>query len=240
MARNVTRGELRERLEKLCDIEGNNHISGFEKNEILNSAISEFWDRICNTGISEKYVKVLSFNAVSGQLEYPIEDMFDVEEPNDFYRIHQLYVVENTTQLRSLTRKAPSELLEFKAPQSSVPMKLYYIPIAPVIQNDIEDYTTGDSDEIDGINGWEEFILLVAACRIKFKRDEDYSHFDKRKRELGQRIDSMGMIDFAEPARVSRKRARCRDPWMMYSNSVNAYGVRGDKIELYYLYGYWP
>jgi hypothetical protein len=53
---------------------------------------------------------------------------------------------------------------------------------------------------------------------------------------LEARIKAMGNVDFGEPARVSRKRRR--DPWeQLYSNSVNAYVVRGDKLELYYLNG---
>lgn len=231
MARTKTRAELRTRLEQITDTENDAHLSTTEKNEILNSAIAETWDHIVSAGLAEKYVKSATFSTVADTLEYNLETICT---DGDFYRIHQLYVDEGSGQLRPLTRLAPAEIQSFRPPSSVVSMKLYYIPSAPMLESG------DDSETFDGINGWEEHTLMTAACAVKFKKDDDYNQFYRRKKELEQRIASMGNIDFGEPARVVRKRKRSLDPFLMYRNNINAYCVRGDKLELYYNYGYIP
>ncbi len=233
MARTLTRGELRTRLEQLTDTENDAHISTTEKNAIINSAVAETWDKICNAGLGEKYVKSVTFNTVANQTEYVIATICPAL---DFYRLHQLYVVENASplQMRPLQRLTGSEIQSFRPPPSVIPMKIYYIPYATV-------FAVGDDAvTFDGINGWEEHTLMTAACAIKMKKDDSYAVFAQRKQELEARIKSMGNIDFGDAPRVVRKRARRADPWFMYQNQVNAYNVRGDKIELFYNYGYIP
>jgi hypothetical protein len=229
MAKTYTRSELRTRLRQLCDIENDNHISDSELNAVLDSAASETYDLICDSGLGEKYVKSASFNTSSGQLEYP----FATYLGSDFYRLTDLYVSENNgTQLRKLQRIQPSEILDFRAPMATVPIKAYYIPFLAK--------TTSDSDTFDGVNGWEEHLLMTAACAVKVKREESYSVYAGRKRELETRIRHLGNVDFGEPVRVSRKRKQSMWPYYYYQTSVNAYGIRGDKLELYYLNGYVP
>lgn len=231
MPKTYTRLELRTRLDQLCDIENDAHLSTAEKNSILDSAMSETWDLICDSGLGEKYVKSVTFNTVANQTEYP----FSTVAPSlDLYRITKLYAVENGTRFRPLQKISPSEILSFKAPAGVTGMKLYYIPICPK--------TTADADTFDGVNGWEEHVLMTAACAIKMKREESYDLFYKRKMELTQRIKSMGLVDFGEPPRVAHKRGRYGSFSSTYplvgASTVNAYVVRGDKIELYSLDGY--
>jgi hypothetical protein len=225
-ARTQTIDFLISRLQKICDIENSTHLSSAELFEIMNSAIAETWDLICDTGLGEKYVKSASFNTSAGQFEY---SLFTVA--SDFYRITKLYVNEANGQLRPLKRLSPSEIQSFTAPNSTVAMKLYYLPYSPIL-------TTGQS--FDGVNGWEEYALMVAACAVKLKRDEDYSPFARRKMELEKRMRTMGNVDFGEPPRVVRKNIRRLDPFMLFNSNVNAYGVRGDKLEIYCYTGYIP
>jgi hypothetical protein len=229
MARTYTRSELRTRLEQICDIENDTHLSAAEKNAILDSAFAETYDVICSSGLGEKYVTYTDFNTVAGQLEYPISSNVS----SSFYRLTNLYVKENNgTQLRQLQRVQPSEILDFRPPTAVVPIRAYYIPFVAK--------TSGDSDTFDGVNGWEEHLLMTAACAVKLKREEDYGVYARRKAELEKRIRDMGNIDLGEPIRVSRKRKATTSPWFFYNNTVNAYGIRGDKLELYYLQGYIP
>lgn len=231
MPRNITRGELRTRLEQLTDTEGDAHVATTEKNAILNSAVAETWDVICAAGLGEKYVKSVTFSTVAGTTEYALNTSTYVTA-NDFYRVSRVYVVENSNQLRALRKVQPSELLSFKPPQAAASIKLYYIPSATV-------FAVGDDAvNFDGINGWEEHTLMTAACAIKMKKEDDYNMFYRRKKELENRIQKAGQVDHGEPARVSRKRLRNRDPWSNFANTINAYVIRGDKLELYYLSGY--
>jgi hypothetical protein len=231
-ARTQTIDFLISRMEKLCDVESDTHLSSAEKFEIMNSAIAETWDLICDSGRGEKYVKSATFASVADQTEYPL---FTIAA--DFYRVAQLYVVEANNNLRPLRSIPPAEVYPFKPPSTAVNMKLYYIPYSPIL-------TTGQS--FDGINGWEEHTLMTACCAVKLKREEDYSAYARRKQELVVRIRSLAQTDLAEPARVVQKRRRRMDPYslytpfMLFNQTINAYSVRGDKIELYRYDGYIP
>jgi len=233
MARTVTYLELYNRLERAADIEGDTHLSAVEKRDIINVAVAETWDVICNTGLAEKYVKSVTFNSVAGQMEYPLATAVSA---GDFYRIHQLYTVEPQGQLRPLQRVQPSELRPFKAPVNTVPMKLYYIPCAPKPDPAIQ--APWEATVFDGINGWEEHTVMTACFNVKAKKDDGYGQFGARKQELERRMAMLGNVDFGEPIRVSRKRRSRAYDYFPYNNMVNGYGIRGDKIELYYLDAY--
>lgn len=207
-------------MEKLTDTEGDTHLSSAEKFEIMNSAIAETWDVICNSGMGEKYVTYANFSTVAGTLAY---SLFTIAPT--FFRIHQVYVLENG-RMRSLKKISPTEVQTLAAPTGVVTMRLYYIPYSPVL-------TTGQS--FDGINGWEEHTLMTACCAVKMKKEDDYRLYAARKQELERRIKTMGNTDFGEPMRVQRKHRRYReqDPFALFNSNINAYVLRGDNIELY-------
>lgn len=214
------------RMEKLCDIENDQHLSSPEKFEIMNSAIAETWDAIIDAGLGEKWIKSVAFNTVAGQQAYPL---FTIAP--DFYRVSQVYVNEGNGQSRPIRSINQSEIQMFRPPQTNQAMVLYYVPYSPIL-------TTGQT--FDGINGWEEHTLMTACAHVKMKREEDYSTYNRRKQELVARMRAMGKTDLAEPPRVARKRKRQWDPYMIYVNNINCYMIRGDAIELFYNYGYVP
>lgn len=229
MARTITRAELRTRLEVLTDTENDAHIGTTEKNEAINSALAETWDLIISSGLSEKGVKSVAFNTVANQLEYPIATYVTA---GDFYKISQLYVNEGNGRLRPLERINPAEIECMVAPTTAQAMKLYYIPYSP-------EWGSGDDAlYFDGINGWEEHTLMVAACAIKLKKDDSWAQYNQRKEELAARIRAMGNTDFSGPVRVVRRYKRQQDPFNMVNSTIRAYGLRGANIELYSHSGY--
>ncbi len=224
-ARTQTIDFLISRMEKLCDIEGDTHLSSAEKFEIMNSAIAETWDIICTNGMGEKYVTYANFSTVAGTLAY---SLFTIA--STFYRIHQVYVLEGT-RMRPLTKLSPTEVQAYTAPTSAVTMRLYYLPYSPVL-------TTGQT--FDGINGWEEHTLMTACCAVKMKKEDDYRVYAGRKAELERRMKTMANTDLGEPMRIQRKRTRRLDPFVMFNSSINGYIIRGDSIELLSYSGYQP
>jgi hypothetical protein len=229
MSRTFTRAELRTELDNQAFIANDGSISTTEKDAILNRALAKTWDVICDCGLGEKYVKSVSFNTVANQTEYPFAT---VAPAGDLYRIHQLYADEGNQQFRALQRIQPAEILNYRAPTTVVPLKLYYIPSAPIIATG----AGNDSVTFDGVNGWEEHTLACAVIEVKNKKQDDASPWERRRVQAEQRIQSMGNIDFGEPARVVRKRGRPGTNYYPYFSQINAYVVRGDKIELYYQY----
>lgn len=232
MARQFLFSDLYARLEKLTDSENDSHISPQEKREAINAGVAETWDVICSSGLGEKYVKSVTFNSTANTMEYSIAT---VVSAGDFYRIHQLYSMETDGLMRPLKRVQPSELFGFKAPPQVCSMKLYYIPCAPAPSPLDVDSVAWGATTFDGINGWEELVLMCAASAIKFKKDDSYGNFAQKKQELIRRIGSMGNIDFGDAPRVQTKmNKRSAGYWAAFQNPVTGYGVRGDKIELYY------
>ncbi len=225
-ARTQTIDFLISRMEKATDSESDAHLTSAEKFEIMNSAIAETWDVICSSGLGEKYaVAATDFPTVAGTLQYPL-----FTAAGTFYRINSVYVVEAGNHLRALRHVQPQEIQSFTPPTAVTTIRMYYIPYSPVL-------TTGQT--FDGINGWEEHTLMTACLAVKAKKDEDGGYFYKRKKELEGRIKSMGNVDFGEPPRISRKR-RTNNPYALLLNSsnINAYTVRGDKLELMSYNGY--
>ncbi len=226
-ARTFTIDQIIAKAEKETDTENDTHLSSAEKFDMANTAIAETWDAIIDAGLGEKYVKSKSFPTVAGTLEY---SLFSTASDGDFYRIHQLYVDEGSGMLRPLPALNPAEIQSFRPPQSAVTMKLYYIPYSPIL-------TTGQT--FDGINGWEDHAVLTMAMMIKRKKEDSVQQYRMRKAELEARMRKMGQVDFAEPRRVVRKR-RSRVgafDYIPYNSNVNAYLVRGDKLEIFYNYG---
>lgn len=236
MARTLTLDEMVGRLEDITDTKNDTHLSLTEKRDIITSAAAETWDCIIASGTSDKYVKNCSFNTVSGQLEYNLQSSGIVPD-TDFYKVHQLYVDEGSGQRRSIMRINPAEVLSFRPVQGTVPMILYYIPTAPTFK------TSGQyvgASTFDGISGWEEHTLQTAATTVAKKKNDDWRPFAQRKQELEERIAHMGNVNWGEPTRVVRRRSRSQDPWALWRQTVNAWNIRGDKLELYYLHGYVP
>ena len=235
--RTVTLLELVKRLERAADIEKDPHISPDEKREMIKQAVAETWDKIISSGLSEQHVRNVSFNSVAGQLEYDLDSTTYVPS-QDFYKVHQIYVNEGSGQLRPISRMNPAEIQAFRAPAAAIAIKLYYIPTAPTFKN--TDGSWNDAATFDGINGWEEHSVMGAAIAAKKKKEDNYAPFRERKMELEQRIQSMANVDYSEPSRVVRRRMVARDPFVLYRNSVSAWGIRDNVLELYYFYGYVP
>lgn len=230
MARTTTFLKIYTDLSEMADSEGDGHIAAEEKRKAINRAVTETWDTICSYGLGEKYVKSATFTSTAGTIEHLFSAICT---DGDFYRVHQLYSVEGS-QLRPLQKIQPSEIRPFKACPTACSMKLYYIPCAPAPDPAVQ--ATWEAQTFDGVNGWEEHVLVTAIGHIKRKKDDSYSPWAQRKREIEQRMALMGNVDVGEPARVSRKRKRT-DPWFVFNQNVNAYGIRGDKLELYFYDG---
>lgn len=212
----------------MTDTQNDPHITDTEIYRHLTAAVAYVWDKILMSGQGTEYVKSVTFSTTPGTVEYPIAT---VVSAGDFYSISKLYVDEGSGQLRPIDRVNPAEIQAYRAPAQVVPMKLYYVPCAPV-------FTTG-SESFDGINGFEELVLAKAAVEIKAKKEDDATSFERTIRREEDRIQTMAKRDVGEPPRVVKKRkSHSQDRYAPWRNNVSAYMQRGINIELYYRYGY--
>lgn len=226
--RSVLASALLLRLREMTDQVNGTHLSDAEMYRILTSAVTSTWDFILVNGIGE-YVKKKTFNTVANQKEYSLSTIVGMAD--DFYKLSSLYVDEGNGQLRPISRINPEEEQAYRAPASVVPMVLYYVPCAPV-------FTTG-SESFDGINGWEEHTLNVAAEAVMKKKQDDAAPYTRTKRELESRIQTMANRMQGEPPRVVRKRhQKSQDRYALWLNNVSCWDIRGGNLELFYRYGY--
>jgi hypothetical protein len=64
-----------------------------------------------------------------------------------------------------------------------------------------------DSDILDGISGWEEYVRVHACINARVKAEEDASEFKEAKSQMGARIDAIAESrDIANPGTISDTR----------------------------------
>jgi hypothetical protein len=84
-------------------------------------------------------------------------------------------------------------------PSGNQNCRIWYVPRLTV--------ASADSDVIDGVNGWEEYIVVDAAIKALQKEESDVSVLMAQKQALIQRINSIAENrDAGSPARVSDSR----------------------------------
>ena len=125
-------------------------------------------------------------------------------------------------------------------PMAGQTVRLLYVPRATLL--------VVDADTIDGVNGWEEFIVVDACIKALAKEESDVSVFAMRREKLEQRLASeIENRDAGSPARVADvlgRRARAmqyrlngNNLWLI-GNGMPGYGAAGDWGDAYYG-GYW-
>jgi hypothetical protein len=87
--------------------------------------------------------------------------------------------------------------------------KIYFIPVPTAVENVLLHYIpyptslSADGDTFDGINGWEEYVVVDCAAKMLEKEESNADHLYKRKAELQQRIQGMASRrDAGFPERV--------------------------------------
>lgn len=235
MARSVLASEMATRVRYITDTENDSHISATELYKQLTAAVADTWDKILGHGLGGEFVKTVYFNTVAEQVEYAIATMTNGTTTagtgstgiSDFYKVKTLYVSDGSGLYRPIHRTNPNEEYALKGPSTAASMKLCYVPCAPV-------FTTGN-ESFDGINGWEEHVINLAAIRVKSKKEDDTGPYRSIVRELEDRMATHANRNDDEPPRIIRRRRA--QAWANriapYAGGVYAWDLRGANLELY-------
>ncbi len=228
MARSVTAAAMLLRVRDATDSNNDTHLTDAEIYRYLTAAVAKTWDVVLTHGLGGEFVKSATFSTVANQQPYALAT---IVSDGDFYQVKTLYAVESDGQLRPIPRVNPAETHGMRAPLGVYSMKLYYVPCAPV-------FTTG-SESFDGINGWEEHTIQLAAIAVKKKKQDDVSQYKASLREIEEVMKVQANRNADSPPRVVR-RARARhlaNCTIPYSSNVTHWDIRGSNLELYYNYG---
>lgn len=86
-------------------------------------------------------------------------------------------------------------------PQGGQTLRIWYVPRAPVLM--------ADTDLIDGVNGWEEYVTVDAALKASAKQESDVTVLAAQKQAMVARLEAEAANrDIGEPNTVSDSKMR--------------------------------
>lgn len=158
MARTATLAQMRARVRRHADLRTSQFWVDSEVNDQLNHHLAHLYDRLVGAHGERYYEKATpaSITTVPGTAGYAL--------PADFYKLSRVSAIVNGREHR-LERFADSEIDGTLPVTRALSVSLYYVPACPVL--------AADGDTFDGINGWEEYPILLTAIDIKQASEED-------------------------------------------------------------------
>jgi len=191
MARPVTFIEMKTRARQRADMENSTFIKESELNFYINDSLAELYDILVQKFGANYYLKQFTITTAPGVLEYDL--------PVDFYKINGVDLVRGNSD-SNLTLK-PFMFIErnsrtffdnyryrllgnkihFLDPDASREILVWYVPISERL--------VLDTDTFDGINGYEEYVIIDAAIKMKEKEESDIQGLLVSKQMMNKRIE---------------------------------------------------
>lgn len=207
MALSRTLEELRDEVSERADLHNAEIQIGEDAlDRAINAALKRLYRLLCSVN-TDFYLTSATVTIASGEGDLPF----------DFWRAHGVEADAGSGDWRSLKRwswsernrfssSSPSDLwacgyraigskLRLFPATASGSVRLWYIPAPTPLEN--------PADTFDGIAGFEDFLVVDAAIRIKQRLEEDVSALLLDRKELLEEIaSSASERDDAEPDRV--------------------------------------
>lgn len=203
MPKTIALSSLRLQSQQRADMENSSFVGPSEWNQNINNSWFELYDLLISAYGSEYYEKdpPQTINVVSGTSKYALA--------SDHYKTFGLdYVVSSTEKyplnryrMRDRNKKNSalymnrafipdveyrlrgSNIIIIPTPTTTCTLEHLYAPVATSM--------SADGDTIDGVNGWEEYIIVDAAIKALLKEESDVSVLMARKSELKRRLEEM-------------------------------------------------
>lgn len=204
MALTVTLSSLREQARQRADMVNSRFILDDEWNTYINSAYTELRDLLITQG-ADWFVESQVLN-LTGAQDY-------IEIPDNVYKLvgidyslgGEQYPMQKFIFADRFKYKWNSNVLryrivggriEFRPQPAAQAITLWYVPPTTLLQS--------DSDEVDGVNGWEDYIIVDAAIKALLKEESDVTALMAEKQGLTERISMLGASrDQQFPERVT-------------------------------------
>jgi len=193
--------------------EGTQDLTPGVLNEFINEAIAELWDLLLKKADERLVVNTTLATTIGTQA---------VALPASFYRLRKVEIADSSSpsgyrQLFATTLDAQhlyssvtgeeyrywqhSYSLEMvPVPQAVENLRVWYIPVAPVLVD--------DGDAIDGYNGYEELVVQLAFRRTLVRQNLETSPAETEIARLVGRIEAAADGRDAEPFYLSPRGAR--------------------------------
>lgn len=196
----ITLAQLKSQARDRADMTNSQFVSDSELVNYINGSIAELHDLLIAAYDNDYFITEYTFNTVSGTDSYAL--------PNDFYKLRGIDSKIGTDQWFTLQpfnfneRNSKNDLVAYLAygnnfryriigsevvfspvPQGIYSIKLWYIPVATKL--------TSDSDTLNDINQFSEYVIVDAAIKMANKEETDVSVLAAQKAELRRRIEVM-------------------------------------------------
>lgn len=207
----ATFAEIKLRARQRADMVNSTFVTDGELGNFVNASACELYDILIDSRGENYYVLSSSFSAVAGQKDYPL--------PTDFLKLLAVDLVSGENQIinvrafqwqeRNLSTTLAysgddaniryqlrgSNITLTPTPNGGAEFRLWYVPRCPAL--------VADGDSFDGINGWEEYIVIDAAIKMRIKEESPVQELMIEKQAIKTRIESASKArDSAEPAKV--------------------------------------
>lgn len=193
----VTRAELRERIRQRANMENSQFVKDPELNGYINDSIARLYDLIINHRGEQYFENSQDITIVRGTVSYDL--------PVDFYKVVTVedsggYPID-TFNRRDLLHKTnilryniSNNQLKINRSDYSGVIKLWYIPLAPVLDD--------DADTTDFYNGWDRFVIVDSAIVCLNKEESDTSQLERELMTLERRIQNSSEKNDHQPSRI--------------------------------------
>lgn len=179
MALNVTLSYLKGQVRSRADQQNSQFISDAELTNFINGSASSLYDLLVQAA-EDYYVQSEVIPIVQGTNEYTLPSMFYKILGVDYYvnnkpvpmsrfmfRERHLYnYLDARPEIVRYATWGQELIFKPQAPQIAS-VTVWYVPRITLLVN--------DSDLLDGVNGWEEYLILDAAIKCMVKEESDPS-----------------------------------------------------------------
>lgn len=211
----VTLLQLRTRARERGDMQDTNFVTDSELTSYVNESARELYDLLVEAN-QDYYSTVQAFTIASGSSTYSLPstvyklrgvdiDLSGSWVPVDTYEQMERGRLQDAVISRLVSpvyyRPMGNTLDFLPAAQAPGSYRLRYVPFMTAM--------SGDSDTFDAFNGFEAYIVVDCAIKMKDKEESSVSVLMKQKEDLTKRIQAMANTrDYASAERVQDVRRR--------------------------------
>lgn len=219
----TTLGNIRLQSKQRCDRVNSPFITDQEWNTYIDQSYKELYDLLVQKFGNDYFIAPpVSFQTVNNQQFYPLPDDFyklmgvevqlNTGDPNSYVTLRKfefiqrnlwnfpnVYTFYGVTNLRY--RLNGNNLMIVPITTAGQILRIWYSPRPNQLIN--------DTDTLDMVSGWEEYIVIDACLKAMIKEESDISGFAAQKQVVVKRIEEAAENrDVGEPETVSDSKRR--------------------------------
>jgi len=222
MANTITLAEIKTQARERADMENSSFISDTELLSYVNLSYAELYDLLVSR-FEDYYTMDTTLVVASGASSvslpadfYKLRGVDRSISSNDWVAIPKFNFNNRNNRNTNVSRLMSGQFnVAYRIVGNSLHLtptdtaagsyRLWYVPTYTKLVD--------STDTVDGVNGWEEYIIVDVAIKMLAKEDSSVSHLMQQKQALIDRIESMAQNrDIDQPETISDVSALSFDP----------------------------